>query len=75
MLVYQRVYNIGWGLGLIEECCFLGGGSFQIFLEIFHPEPWRFFLLQCDEHMFQMGWDMLNSPTSIGSRKNMCFFG
>ena len=40
----------------------LGGGKFQKFLFIFHPETWGK-MIQFDEHIFQIG--LVQPPTSL----------
>ena len=37
-----------------KNCIFFGGGHSNIFWNV-HPDPWGF-MIQFDEHSFQMGW-------------------
>jgi len=50
--------------GVICREPYQGGGNSNMFN--FHPDPWGF-MIQFDEHMFQMGW--FNHQPAIDGRK------
>ena len=49
-------WSVLGGVLLLDCCGWRLGCDFKHYF-CFHPEPWGVFMIQIDEHVFQMGWN------------------